>query len=90
MATSGSLSPLQAAQQTLQTGIHHLSESWELTILKNLYGGLLLSAGGLLSLVLGAGFSGIEEQGNPGIQRLMQGIAFPVGLVLVYSVGAEL
>ena len=88
-SASGAFSPLEATQETLQTGIHHLSEATELTFIKNVYGGLLLSAGGLLSLILGAGFEGAAEA-NPGLQRLLQGAAFPVGLVLVYSVGAEL
>ena len=83
------LSPLDASQETLQTGIHHLDEGLELTLLKNIYGGLLLSAGGLISVVLGAGFPGMAE-GNPGIERLAQGFVFPIGLILVYFVGAEL
>ncbi|KAK4897644.1 hypothetical protein LTR27_004790 [Elasticomyces elasticus] len=87
--SSGALSPVEASQQTLQTGIHHLSESIELAFIKNVYGGMLLSAGGMLSLILGAGFKGASEE-NPGLQRLLQGSAFPIGLVLVYTVGAEL
>ncbi|KAI9679718.1 MAG: hypothetical protein M1822_007324 [Bathelium mastoideum] len=88
-AAAGALSPVDAAQETLQTGIHHLSESLELILIKNIFGGLLLSAAGLLSLTLATGFSGLAED-NPGMTRLLQGATFPIGLVLVYLAGAEL
>lgn len=87
---SGTLPPPEASEAVLQTGIHHLSEPLVVTFIQNIYGALLLSAGGLLSITVGAGFAGFQEQNNPGIQRLLQGAAFPFGLVLVYLVGAEL
>lgn len=87
--SSGALSPQKAAEQTLETGIHHLSEDLQLTLLKNVYGAMLLSAAGLLSLTLHTGTPGLTE-GNPGLGRILQGITFPIGLVLVYLVGAEL
>lgn len=87
--TSGSLSPDETAEETLETGLHHLAETTELSFLKNVYGGLLLSAGGLLALVLATGFPTITDE-NPGFARLLQGATFPIGLVLVYFLGAEL
>ena len=87
--SSGGLSPEEAAHETLETGLHHLSESIELAFLKNVWGGMLLSAGGLLALILATGFPGASEN-NPGLERLLQGLAFPIGLVIVYFVGAEL
>jgi len=89
MASSGALPPPKAAADVLETGKHHLAESLQLTFLKNVYGGLLLSAGGLLSLTLATGTPSATES-NPGIARLLQGAAFPIGLILVYLVGAEL
>jgi len=88
-ASSGALPPAQAAQNVLETGYHHLSEAAQLTFFKNIFGGLLLSAGGLLSLILQTGSPGLT-QSNPGIGQVLQGITFPIGLVLVYFVGAEL
>ncbi|GAB1735034.1 hypothetical protein NU219Hw_g104t1 [Hortaea werneckii] len=85
---SGGLTPEDAAIETLQTGLHHLCETVELAFLKNVYGGLLLSAGGLLALVLATGFPDYDS--DPGISRLLQGTAFPVGLIVVYFLGAEL
>ncbi|TKA81956.1 hypothetical protein B0A49_02533 [Cryomyces minteri] len=87
--SSGALSPGEATEQLYQTGIHHLEEATQLTFLKNVYGGLLLSFGGLFSIIASAGCPGLEES-NPGLVRLLQGITFPVGLVVVYFVGAEL
>ncbi|KAH0335476.1 Formate/nitrite transporter, partial [Aureobasidium melanogenum] len=87
--STGALSPKKAAEKTFETGVHHLEEDLQLTFLKNVYGALLISAGGLLSLTLVTGTPGLSET-NPGLPRILQGITFPVGLVLVYLVGAEL
>lgn len=86
---TGALSPVEASHATLETGIQHLSEPILLAFVKNVYGSLLLSAGSLLAQVLSAGLADIAED-YPSIQRLLQGLAFPVGLVFVYQVGAEL
>ena len=40
-------------------------------------------ASGTLSLILATGFPGISDT-NPGFIRLMQGLMFPIGLVIVY------
>lgn len=88
-SSTGALPPHEAAEVVLQNGIEHLEEPLLVTVIQNIYGALLLSAGGLLSLVLGAGFPEFTEE-NPGLQRLLQGAAFPLGLVLVYFVGAGL
>ncbi|KAI6808056.1 Formate/nitrite transporter [Hortaea werneckii] len=85
---SGGLTPEDAAHETLEIGMHHLCETVELAFLKNIYGGLLLSAGGLLALVLATGFPDFDS--SPGLSRLLQGTAFPVGLIVVYFLGAEL
>lgn len=87
--SAGALEPKAAAKETLETGEHHLSEGLRLCFFKNIYGGLLLSAGGLLSMILSHGMPMLTE-GNPGMKRLLQGLTFPIGLVLVYLVGAEL
>ena len=87
--SSGALPPAKAAQDTLKTGIHHLTEDLQLAFLKNIYVALLLSAGGLLSLILETGCPSLTKS-NPGLGNFLQGITFPIGLVLVYFVGAEL
>ena len=88
-ANAGALSPLDAAEQLYQTGLHHLYEPTQLTFLKNIYGGLLFGFAGLFSLIAAAGIPSLE-QSNPGLPKLIQGATFPVGLVIIYFVGAEL
>ena len=88
-ANAGALSPLDAAEQLYQTGLHHLYEPTQLTFLKNIYGGLLFGFAGLFSLIAAAGVPSLEKS-NPGLPKLLQGATFPVGLVIVYFVGAEL
>ena len=88
-SATGALSPVEAAHATLSTGLEHLSEPILLAFVKNIYGALLISAGSLLANILGAGIPSIANS-NPGIQRLIQGSAFPLGLIFVYLVGAEL
>lgn len=51
--------------------------------------GVYIAMGGLLSVLIGYGFPGIAES-NPGIQKLLAGATFPVGLILVIIAGAEL
>ena len=88
-ANAGALSPLDAAEQLYQTGLHHLYEPTQLTFLKNIYGGLLFGFAGLFSLIAAAGIPSLEKS-NPGLPKLLQGATFPVGLVIIYFVGAEL
>ncbi|MDE6309028.1 MAG: formate/nitrite transporter family protein [Muribaculaceae bacterium] len=51
--------------------------------------GAYIALGGVLSLIIGYGFPGISAT-NPGMQKLLSGCVFPVGLILVVVLGAEL
>ncbi|MDE6556950.1 MAG: formate/nitrite transporter family protein [Duncaniella sp.] len=51
--------------------------------------GAYISFGATLSLTVGFGFGGIASA-NPGLQKLMCGLMFPIGLLLVVVLGAEL
>ncbi len=53
------------------------------------FAGCYISLGGILSLVVGYGFPGITA-GNPALQKLLSGAMFPIGLILVVILGAEL
>ena len=77
-ASSGAKSPLDAAEDLLETGLHHLFEPTQLTFLKNVYGGLLFGFGGLFAMVAAAGSPGLQHS-NPGLVRLIQGATFPAG-----------
>ncbi len=51
--------------------------------------GAYIALGGILSLIIGYGFPGITAA-NPGLQKLLSGCVFPIGLILVVVLGAEL
>lgn len=51
--------------------------------------GVFIAFGGILSLIIGYGFPEIAS-GNPGMQKLLSGCMFPIGLILVVVLGAEL
>ncbi|MDE7396158.1 MAG: formate/nitrite transporter family protein [Muribaculum sp.] len=51
--------------------------------------GAYIAFGGILSVILGFGFPELTAA-NPGLQRLLSGAAFPIGLILVVVLGAEL
>ena len=87
--STGALSAREASIRVLQTGLEHLAEPQIKTFIQNVYGALLLSSGGLFSILLGGGVRALSDD-NVGIERLLHGVAFPFGLVLVYLVGAEL
>ena len=50
--------------------------------------GAYISMGGLFSIVIGYGFPSMAAA--PGLQRLLSGLVFPLGLMLVVFAGAEL
>lgn len=51
--------------------------------------GAFIALGGVLSLVIGFGFPQITAA-NPALQRLLSGFVFPIGLMLVVILGADL
>lgn len=59
------------------------------TAILGILAGIYIAMGGLLSLLAGYGMPGLTLE-NPGLQRLLSGITFPLGLILVVMVGAEL
>lgn len=59
-----------------------------LTVLSML-AGVYIAFGGTLSLIIGFGFPEITA-GNPAMQKLLSGAMFPIGLILVVVLGAEL
>lgn len=51
--------------------------------------GAYIALGAVLSVVVGYGFPEASSD-NPGLQKLLSGLTFPIGLVLVVVLGAEL
>ena len=59
------------------------------TLILAFLAGAYIAIGGLLAVMIGGGIPGIAAQ-NPGIQKLLMGAAFPVGLMLCTIAGADL
>ena len=72
---NGENGAFEAARGTYKTGLHHLNESSQLTFVRNVYGGSLLSSGGMLALTPSVGASVLQES-NPRIPRVLQGLLF--------------
>lgn len=88
-ADAGALNPLDAAEKIYQAALLHLYGPTRLPFLKNSHGGLIFGFAGLIFLIAAAGVPSLEKS-NPGLPRLLQRATFPLGLVIVYGVGAEL
>ena len=58
------------------------------TLLLAFLAGAYIAMGGLFSLMAGFGFPAAAEA--PGLQRLLSGLVFPLGLILVVFAGVEL
>ena len=58
-------------------------------IVAGILAGIYIAMGGTLSLIIGYGFPEITAA-NPAMQRLLSGMMFPLGLILVVFAGAEL
>ncbi|WP_372744003.1 formate/nitrite transporter family protein [Lutibacter sp.] len=59
------------------------------TLMLAFLAGAYIAFGGLLAIIVGGGSPGIAEH-NPGITKFLFGAMFPLGLILVVIVGAEL
>ncbi len=59
------------------------------TLILAFLAGAYIAMGGLLSIIIGGGVPGITAE-NPGLAKFFFGAAFPIGLMLVALLGAEL
>jgi len=66
-------------------GSYKISKTLVLAFLAGAY----IAFGGLLAIIVGGGSPGIAAE-NPGLAKFLFGAAFPLGLILVVVVGAEL
>ena len=65
------------------------SRSFSRLIVAAFLAGAYIALGGVLSIIIGFGFPEITAA-NPGMQRLLSGLVFPIGLMLVVILGADL
>lgn len=59
------------------------------TIVLSFLAGAYIALGGLLAVTVGGGMPGVASE-NPGLQKLMMGAVFPLGLILCVIAGADL
>lgn len=76
---------LKAINAGTEKGTRPLGRLFVLSILA----GMFVSLGGLLSIMVGYGFPEVAAA-NPGIQKLLSGLMFPLGLFLIVMFGADL
>ncbi|MDE6832339.1 MAG: formate/nitrite transporter family protein [Muribaculaceae bacterium] len=84
--------PAEIAEASLATGIAKTDKTLNdkpRLIVQAIMAGAFIAFGGTLSLIIGYGFPGICAE-NPALQRLLSGCMFPIGLILVVVLGAEL
>ena len=72
-----------------RTGIDKANYNWKKTFTLGMLAGAYIAMGATLAVYVSSGFPTISEQ-NPVFQKLLAGLAFPVGLMLVIIAGAEL
>lgn len=84
--------PAEIAQATIEIGtnkIHATRHRRRQLAVQSILAGAFIALGGTLSLIVGYGFPGLTAE-NPAIQKLLSGCMFPIGLILVVVLGAEL
>lgn len=90
--------PVRTPRETLDASI--ISGINKITLSRNAFSngrlavlsvlaGAYIALGGILSIIVGFGFPEITVS-NPAMQRLLSGLVFPIGLMLVVVLGAEL
>ncbi len=87
--TNNTLTPAEIIQKTESMGIYKIGQPLRKTFVLTFLAGVYIAMGGLLSVLIGYGFPEWAAQ-NPGLQKLLSGATFPVGLILVVIAGAEL
>lgn len=85
----GFRSPKETVREVDAVGCAKADLSWSQLLTQGFLAGAFIALGGLLAIVVGGGVPGIKAD-NPGLQKLIFGGVFPVGLILVVITGAEL
>jgi len=81
--------PEEVAVMMVEAAVYKHRSRIDFVFGKAVVAGLLLSFGGLLSQVLGAGSPSLTAS-NPGLVKILSGFVFPVGLVMIVLNGADL
>lgn len=81
--------PAEITGATLAIGHAKANMPFVKLFVQALQAGAFIAFGGVMSLIVGFGFPEITAA-NPSMQRLLSGMVFPIGLILVVILGAEL
>ena len=88
-ATPQILSPKQAAEAMVESGVNRHAQRIDVLFLKAVWGGIFLSYGGMFESVVG-GVSTRVNSDWAGVIRLLEGLVFPIGLAMIVLSGTEL
>lgn len=75
----------QIIEELVGVGVTKVAYGPVQKFVRTMLAGAFIALGGILSIVASAGFAG-----NPSAQKVMAGMAFPIGLLLTVVFGAEL
>ena len=82
-------SPQETIKAINKAGKAKSQMNFEKTLIMGFLAGVFIAFGGFLAVIVGGGMPEIKAA-NPGLQKLVFGGVFPVGLMLVVIAGAEL
>ncbi|KZV96292.1 putative formate/nitrite transporter [Exidia glandulosa HHB12029] len=86
---SSTHAPADVAVMMVEASVAKHRTRPEVLLLKAFNAGILLSFGGLLSVIMGGGSPTLTKS-DPGIVKILSGFVFPVGLVMIVLQGQEL
>lgn len=81
--------PADIVAWSLESSQNKVALSWQRLAVLGFLAGAYIALGGFLALVIGGGVPALKAA-NPGLQKLLFGGVFPVGLMFVVIAGAEL
>lgn len=81
--------PRQITESTLDVARAKVALPTSRLAVQAIMAGAFVALGGIFSVLAGCGFPEVTAT-NPSLQRLLSGITFPIGLILVVVLGAEL
>ncbi|CAE6396097.1 unnamed protein product [Rhizoctonia solani] len=87
--TDATLTPAQTAQKMFDLALAKNRQRADVVFFKAFIAGVFLSFGGLLYVIISGGSAGLTAA-NPGLVKILGGLVFPVGLVMIVLQGQEL
>ncbi|KAH7343326.1 Formate/nitrite transporter [Rhizoctonia solani] len=87
--TDATLTPAQTAQKMFDSALAKNKQRADIVFFKAFIAGVFLSFGGLLHIIVSGGSAGLTSA-NPGLVKLLGGLVFPIGLVMIVLQGQEL